>query len=132
MRVSLLPFSSSRRGQGTLKAIIGLLALAAAAVIVVISLMNGGKSIISRYDVEGTVTTAPGVKQKFGEGSEAKFAINLETASGPVIVNCTSTQCSSLAVGQRVRLSCYEETHISAPNEEECRFDKLLPKVAAQ
>lgn len=120
-------YSSSRRGESSIQAILALLVLLFLAGFILLGLMNGGKSLISRYDVVGTVTAAPGVKLKLGEGQETKFGISLDTESGPKIVNCTSTQCSSFAIGQRVKLSCYEETHVSEPNEEECRFDRLLP-----
>lgn len=88
--------------------------------------VNTVKSVISRYAIEGTVVALPGSKMRMGEGTEAKFAVNLETDEGPKIVNCTSTQCSTLQPGQRVLFSCFEEVHITEPNEEEYRFDKLL------
>lgn len=86
---------------------------------------NAGKSYVARYDVTGTVR-GTGSKPFASEGG-TKFSVNLDTDAGPKIVNCTSTQCGSLLPGQRVLFSCFEEAHFMEPNEEECRFDKLLP-----
>ncbi len=91
--------------------------------------VSGVNSLANRYEVQGVLKAPPGSKQRFGggEAGETKYSLNLSTDAGPKIVNCTSTQCASLAVGDSVALSCYTEVHISEPNEEECRFDRLLP-----
>lgn len=121
---------SSRRRASLMELMIGVAIIGIAIMPFSGSIINGPRSVFSRYDVSGIVTAEPGIKIKTGEGAESKYAINLDTTSGPKIVNCTSTQCSTLQIGQRVSLSCYEELHLSEPNEEECRFDKLLPAAS--
>lgn len=94
--------------------------------------INTCNSVANRYTVEGTVTGEVGSKLNLtsgenGSSGTTKYSVPLETATGPKIVNCTSTQCAALQEGQRVELSCYEEFHFTVPNEEECRFTRLLP-----
>lgn len=101
-----------------------------AAVVIMFTILcgiNPMKSVFMRYEVQGEVLDAPNGKT-FGNaksGITTKFAVRLETDDGERIVNCTSTQCASLAVGDEVVLSCYVEWHLAEPNEEECRFDRL-------
>jgi len=125
----------SRSGY-TLVELMIVVAIVAILLALVISLLGNGcgsvntvKSVIARYTIEGTVVAVPGAKMRMGEGTETKFGINLDTNEGPRIVNCSSTQCASLVPGNRVSFSCFEEVHAFEPNEEECRFDKLLANV---
>jgi hypothetical protein len=90
-------------------------------------LVNGWSSIAGRYEVIGTVEGAPASKMSFTSGEKGtsgsqKFSLNL----GDRIVNCSSTQCSALVPGSRVKLSCYDEWHLFVPSEVECRFESLL------
>lgn len=90
--------------------------------------VNSVKSVAARYDVVGTVQGQVGTKMFGGDQSgQTKYSVKLQTDTGPTIVNCTSTQCSSLGDGDRVKLSCFNEVHVGEPNEVECRFDSLLP-----
>jgi len=118
---------TSRRGASLVELMIGVAIIVIALMICSGGIINGPRSVVSRYEVIGTVVGETGTKIKIGEGQEAKFSVNISTESGPKIVNCTSTQCAALQEGQRVQFSCYEEFHLTEPNEEECRFDKLLP-----
>ncbi len=89
---------------------------------------NAYNGTLARYDVTGEVKAPPQGKT-FGGGDTkltTKFSIRLQTEQGEVIVNCDSTQCASLNPGDNVLLSCFEEWHLTEPNEQECRFDKLL------
>ncbi len=89
---------------------------------------NGFNSLFGRYEVRGTVTAAPQSKTTGGEnGLSTKFSIRLKTPEGERIINCSSTQCASLSPQDSVTLSCFEEWHLSSPNEEECRFVQLNP-----
>ncbi|NBS41403.1 prepilin-type N-terminal cleavage/methylation domain-containing protein [bacterium] len=90
--------------------------------------VNGVKSVAGRYDVVGTVLGQPGTKMFGGDqGNQTKYSVKLKTDTGTTIVNCTSTQCSSLSEDDHVKLSCFNEVHVGEPNEVECRFDSLLP-----
>lgn len=87
---------------------------------------NQVNSCIDRYEITGTVTAPPEGKTFGSEGGlTEKFSIRLKIGTAERIVNCSSTQCASLAVDDVVILSCYEEFHWSEPNEEECRFVRL-------
>ncbi|HRH32303.1 MAG TPA: hypothetical protein PLK06_03170 [bacterium] len=89
--------------------------------------INPVKAFFMRYEVQGRVLDAPKGKT-FGNaesGITTKFSVRLQTEGGEQIVNCTSTQCASLAPGDKVVLSCFVEWHLAEPNEEECRFDRL-------
>ena len=97
--------------------------------------INQYRSIADRYDVTGTVSSEISGKSFIQDGqSYSKFSVPLEDISSDRgsefggskrILNCTSTQCASLDIGQRVTLSCYEQWHAFIPNEEECRFARL-------
>ncbi len=123
-----------RKGLSLVELMLGL-AVVAVFVALAGSALGGGcgpvntvKSVTSRYDVVGTVQGQVGSKMfAAGEGGETKFSVKIKTDSGPKVVNCTSTQCGTLADGDRVQFSCFLEEHFSEPDEEECRFDKLLP-----
>ena len=95
---------------------------------------NGWASTMSRYDITGTVNAPVAGKLKLAEGQGTeKFAVSLTDAQGSrlggadLILNCASTQCSSLQPGHRVQLDCFTEWHFWSPDEEECRFARLLP-----
>lgn len=100
-----------------------------------LSICNSPRAIFGRYSVEGVVVGPPGSKSSFTVGSRSsmgagtqKFSVPLDTngdSRADRIVNCSSTQCASLADGDRVVLSCFSEWHATVPNEEECRFDHL-------
>lgn len=86
---------------------------------------NSG-SVLARYEVSGTVDGEVQGKSFIQDGnSYSKFSVPLQTDSGKVIVNCDSTQCASLSIGDKVTLSCYQQKHLFMPNETECRFEKL-------
>lgn len=101
-----------------------------------------GNSFLRRYDLSGTVAKPSEARISIGkETSSAKFAVTLDEIEAPNrpaafagdfgIVNCDSTQCASLDVGSRVALSCFDEWHLASPNEEECRFVRVVSKAAA-
>lgn len=99
--------------------------------VVILGSVNGYRAVFARYDVTGTVMSEPGTKLRISakRDGEAKFAVSLDTTGDGAadrVVNCTSTQCVALPVGSRVVLSCYEEWHVVEPNEEECRFSRML------
>lgn len=100
-----------------------------------------GNSLLRRYDVVGTVAKPPDAKVSIGtEGGSSKFAVTLGGIEAPNrppafrgdygIVNCDSTQCATLEPGSRVALSCFEEWALAAPNEEECRFARVVTPAA--
>jgi len=107
-------------------------ALVIAALVVVFLLLvpcacyNPVASAVARYDVNGTVESAPSSKMSMimtkegGSGSQ-KYAVRVDGT----IYNCSSTQCSQLVEGDEVTLSCYREWHLFEPDEEECRFQSL-------
>lgn len=94
---------------------------------------NVVRSTTEKYNVTGTVAGELGSKMSFsvGESGSAgtqKFSVPLDTTGdGKMdrIINCSSTQCGALEPGVAVVFSCYEEWHPFAPDEEECRFDRL-------
>lgn len=88
---------------------------------------NSTNYMLNRYIVAGIVQSPPVSKLTLvaSENSTSgaqKFAIVLEDR----IINCSSTQCAALPVGARVQFSCYQEWNVFVPNEEECRFEKIL------
>ncbi len=93
--------------------------------------VNGYRATMARYNIHGDVNGEVQSKMRVNgaEGivaGEEKFAVPLEAPDGPIIVNCTSTQCGALSEGQRVELSCYLEWHMFVPEEQECRFSRML------
>jgi hypothetical protein len=96
--------------------------------------VNMVRSLIFRYDVAGVVAGAPQGKT-FGSaesGMTTKFSVHLATATGTMIVNCSSTQCASLAAGDEAQLSCYNEWNgFVQPTEVECRFNELIKAAPA-
>ncbi|MBP9827533.1 hypothetical protein KBC55_00040 [Patescibacteria group bacterium] len=96
--------------------------------------VNAMRAFFSRYDVAGVVAGAPQGKT-FGSaesGMTTKFSVRLATATGTMIVNCSSTQCASLAVGDEAQFSCYNEWNgFVQPTEVECRFDELIKAAPA-
>lgn len=91
---------------------------------------NAYRPIFERYDVEGTVSAPVTSKMSMSAGEhgmsgQEKFAVKLDTATGPKIINCTNTQAGSLEVGDVAQFSCFLEWHAFTPEEEECRFTKL-------
>ena len=86
---------------------------------------NFYRAYFSRYTLVGQVTGV-GSKLRFGEVAEEKFGVSLNANSGPIIVNCDSTQCGVLATGQQVELSCFQENNWPEPPEKECRFVRLI------
>lgn len=86
---------------------------------------NYYRAYTSRYTVTGEVTSS-GSKLRFGETAEEKYGLALSTKAGPTIVNCDSTQCSALASGQQIELSCFVESNWPEPPEEECRFVRVI------
>lgn len=115
------------RSQQNRMRIISGLVIAAVVALAVLCGINPAKAVFMRYEIQGEVLDAPKGKT-FGDaesGITTKFSVRLQTEGGERIVNCTSTQCASLAPGDNVVLSCYVEWHLAEPNEEECRFDRL-------
>lgn len=92
---------------------------------------NCYRSTMARYDVSATVVKSPEAKIRLSSegGGDSKFSVTVvakdDTGCHKKIVNCTSTQCASLAAGDGVAFSCFDEWHWFEPNEEECRFEKL-------
>lgn len=97
--------------------------------------INTVRSVAFRYEVIGAVDHEPEGKT-FGSaesGMTTKFSVRLKDSEGRIsIVNCTSTQCASLSVGDKVQLSCYNEWNgFVQPTEIECRYDALITAAPA-
>ncbi|MDQ5952533.1 MAG: hypothetical protein QG626_662 [Patescibacteria group bacterium] len=89
--------------------------------------INPIRAAFLRYEVQGEVLDAPKGKT-FGNaasGITTEFSVRLRIGDEERIVNCASTPCASLTPGDNVVLSCFEEWYLSAPNEEECQYDRL-------
>lgn len=97
--------------------------------------VNAVRSFMFRYEVAGMVEAVPQGKT-FGSaesGMTTKFSVRLQTPTGTSIVNCTSTQCASLSLGDEVTLSCYNEWNgFVQPTEVECRFKALITVAPAK
>lgn len=117
--------------------IIGFVVVCFMFALLVLMAPNCYRSTMKRYDIEGTVSGEIGMKQRFNqEGGETKYSVNLVDITAPSrpsefrsdesIVNCNATQCATLRPEQRVRLNCYAEFHWIEPDEEECRFTKII------
>lgn len=93
------------------------------------SCYNAYNAIADRTEVQGTINVITSSKLIINDGVSQEFAISLTTIEGErIIVNCTSTECASLRIGDEVLLSCYTELNIEhgVSSKIKCRFDSLI------